>query len=163
MPPHSLLPKALSSFSEIRRRQSPLRQRHRLLPLRHRSAIIDCRLPEPGPLVYACEVQLQQVLVNLLRNACDAIDDRTSPEIQVRVKLDGDRVYLTVEDNGPGIDRQHGERVFDTFYTTKPKGMGMGLSISKSIIESHHGRLRLDPQSARGARFQVELPARDHG
>lgn len=68
------------------------------------------------------------------------------------------RVRLVVEDSGPGIAPELCERVFETFYTTKPKGLGVGLAISRSIAEDHAGRLRAEPPNGRGARFSLELP-----
>jgi signal transduction histidine kinase len=69
-------------------------------------------------------------------------------------------VLVTVRDSGPGIDPEHIERVFDAFYTTKPSGVGMGLSICRSIIDAHGGRLWADANELRGAAFQFSLPAR---
>jgi PAS domain S-box-containing protein len=106
-------------------------------------------------------VQLQQVMINLLLNASDAmseVDDRPR-QLVIRTQSDeGDRVRLTVQDVGIGIDPQGIERLFDPFYTTKSGGMGIGLSISRSIIESHHGRLWAAPNEGPGATFSFSLP-----
>ena len=126
--------------------------------MRDRSVIIDCRLPNPGPRVQANQVQLQQVLVNLLLNACDATSERTTPEISVYLALEDGVARLTIEDNGQGVEEATRQKLFDAFFTTKLEGMGMGLAISKSIIEAHQGSLRFEPGSPSGARFYVELP-----
>ena len=126
--------------------------------MRHQAAEINCHLPHLGPQVYASEVQLQQVLVNLLRNAYDATHEEPAPKISIRVDVCDHRVRLTVEDNGPGIEEQQHEKLFDAFFTTRQDGMGMGLAISKSIIEAHQGNLRLDPETTVGAKFLIELP-----
>jgi PAS domain S-box-containing protein len=108
-------------------------------------------------------VQLQQVMINLLLNALDAmseVDDRPR-QLVIRTESDeGDRVRLTVQDVGTGIDSQRVERLFDPFYTTKTGGMGIGLSVSRSIIESHHGRLWAAPNDGPGATFSFSLPCR---
>jgi signal transduction histidine kinase len=106
-------------------------------------------------------VQLQQVMVNLLRNAADAmseVDDRPR-QLVIRTESDeGDRVRFTVQDVGIGIDAQGVDRLFDPFYTTKSGGMGIGLSVSRSIIESHHGCLWATPNEGPGATFSFSLP-----
>ena len=114
------------------------------------------------PAVLGDRVQLQQVLINLVRNgleAMEAIDDRQR-EILIRSSTDGNgRVVVAVEDAGLGFDPAVAERLFDAFFTTKPFGMGMGLSISRALIESHGGRLWGAPNPSHGATFQFALPA----
>jgi signal transduction histidine kinase len=108
-------------------------------------------------------VQLQQVILNLLRNASDAMSDISDRprELVIRTeKDDGDCVRLTVQDTGVGITRQGMERLFDAFYTTKADGMGMGLSVSQSIIEHHGGRLWATPNDGPGATLSFSIPAR---
>jgi PAS domain S-box-containing protein len=116
---------------------------------------------ESLPPVMGDRVQLQQVMINLLRNATDAmseVDDRPR-QLVIRTESDeGDRVRLTVQDVGIGIDAQGVDRLFDAFYTTKSGGMGIGLSVSRSIIESHHGRLWATPNEGPGAAFSFALP-----
>jgi PAS domain S-box-containing protein len=106
-------------------------------------------------------IQLQQVILNLLRNASDAmsgVKDRPR-ELVIRTEKDeADCVRLTVQDTGPGITPQDRERLFDAFYTTKTDGMGMGLSVSRSIIESHSGRLWTAPNDGPGATFSFSIP-----
>jgi C4-dicarboxylate-specific signal transduction histidine kinase len=113
------------------------------------------------PVVTGDRVQLQQVILNLLRNASDAmstVDDRPR-QLVIRTERDrGHHVRLTVQDAGVGFAPQAMERLFEAFYTTKKDGMGMGLSLSRSIIESHHGRLWAAPNEGPGATFSFSIP-----
>lgn len=113
------------------------------------------------PSVTGDRVQLQQVVLNLLRNASDAmraVDDRPR-ELLVRTERDqGDSVRLSVQDAGVGVAPDAADRLFGAFYTTKHDGMGMGLSVSRSIIENHHGRLWATPNSGPGATFAFSIP-----
>jgi len=113
------------------------------------------------PQVSANRVQLRQVIVNLLMNAVDAMDSVTDGARAVRIKTeiyDPNYLLIAVEDTGAGIDRKHIDRVFDAFFSTKPNGMGMGLSICRSIIEAHGGRVWATTNVPRGAVFQFTLP-----
>jgi C4-dicarboxylate-specific signal transduction histidine kinase len=105
-------------------------------------------------------VQLQQVIANLVMNAVDAMSAVVDRARVLRVKtgLDESRLLITVEDSGTGIDPADFDRIFDPFYTTKSHGMGMGLSICRSIIEIHGGRLTVARSEPEGAVFQVSLP-----
>jgi signal transduction histidine kinase len=106
-------------------------------------------------------VQLQQVILNLVLNAAEAMStvDREARQLLIITEEGGaNGVLVAVRDSGPGIDPEHIERVFDAFYTTKPSGVGMGLSICRSIIEAHSGRLWADTNEPRGAAFQFILP-----
>jgi signal transduction histidine kinase len=109
---------------------------------------------------------LQQVILNLLRNASDAmstVDDRQR-QLLIRTEGDGDdRVRLTVQDAGVGFDPQAADRLFESFYTTKNDGMGIGLSVSRSIIESHHGRLWATLNNGPGATFSFSVPHASEG
>jgi PAS domain S-box-containing protein len=111
--------------------------------------------------VQADRVQLQQVLLNLLTNAIDsmaAVTDRPHM-LCVRSEHLEDWVLVSVQDSGTGIAPEHAERMFDAFFTTKPNGIGLGLSICRSIVESHGGRLSVFPAHPHGSVFQVMLPA----
>jgi signal transduction histidine kinase len=113
------------------------------------------------PRVMADRVQLQQVLLNLIMNAVEAMNSTENFERSLLVKseLHGTRdVLIMVEDSGPGIDSNDIDRIFDAFFTTKPQGMGLGLSICQSIIESHGGRLWASTRTPHGAVFYVQLP-----
>jgi C4-dicarboxylate-specific signal transduction histidine kinase len=115
------------------------------------------------PPIVGDRVQLQQVIINLVMNgaeAMQAIADR-SPRLVVRTYQDGaDRVVVAVEDSGPGVASENADRVFDPFFSTKPGGLGMGLSICRSIVEAHGGRLWSSPNAGSGATFQFALPPR---
>jgi two-component system sensor kinase FixL len=106
-------------------------------------------------------VQLQQVLLNLLLNAFDAVKDCSvnEREIEVRASCDDARtVTVAVRDGGVGLGMDQLDKIFQPFYTTKPNGLGMGLSISRSIIESHGGRLWAENNPDRGATFCFTVP-----
>jgi signal transduction histidine kinase len=107
-------------------------------------------------------VQLQQVLLNLITNGIDAMSAVTDRPRVLAVSsepVEPDGVLVAVEDTGTGLDRATADRIFDSFFTTKPNGMGMGLSICRSIIEAHGGRLWAAPNTPQGVIFQFKLPA----
>src|SRR5262249_33217647 len=106
-------------------------------------------------------VQLQQVVLNLVLNAVEAMDSIESRARELLISTAQDRtgVLVAVRDSGPGVDPAHLERVFDTFYTTKSSGMGMGLSVCRSIIDANGGRLWAEANEPRGAAFRFTLPA----
>ncbi len=138
------------SLSELQRSQVTLRQ----------------ELADDLPPVTGDRVQLQQVILNLLLNAADAmhdIDDR--PRLLViRTERDTDNhIRLSVQDTGVGFEPQAMTKLFDAFYTTKSAGMGIGLSVSRSIIESHRGRLWAAPNDGPGATFSFSIPRRSEG
>jgi PAS domain S-box-containing protein len=113
------------------------------------------------PPVMGDRVQLQQVILNLLRNASDAmvgVDDRPRQLLVRTEREDGNRVRVTVRDAGTGFDRQSMDNLFEPFYTTKSDGMGMGLSVSRSIVERHHGRLWAELNDGPGATFSFSIP-----
>ena len=117
------------------------------------------RLDPELPLVQAELILLEQVVFNLMRNAMDAVASQSgSRRIALVTAHDAQQVYLEVRDNGPGIDPALGERIFDSFMTNKKEGLGMGLTISRSIIEAHAGKLwfALDPEG--GTVFAFSLP-----
>jgi PAS domain S-box-containing protein len=114
------------------------------------------------PNVIGNRVQLQQVILNLIRNAIEAMNSVTDRARVLRIRSElsePDSVLVSVEDSGTGIDAKDTDRVFDSFFTTKPQGTGMGLSICRSIIEGHEGRLWASPGIDHGAVFNVLLPA----
>jgi signal transduction histidine kinase len=113
------------------------------------------------PQVMATRVQLQQVMLNLIINAVEAMSSVTGRErcLTIASSLDPhSSVTVTVADTGTGIDPAHLDRIFDPFFTTKSHGMGLGLSICRSIIEGHGGALRVAPASPFGTVFQLTLP-----
>lgn len=108
--------------------------------------------------VRADRIQLQQVLINLLRNAFDATGDRADAEIVISTAREGDVVAVTIADNGVGFSRPAEER-FSPFATTRDTGLGLGLSISRTIIESHGGRIWTEDRDGGGAVVGFTLPA----
>ena len=126
--------------------------------------MVQTRLANDLPNVWGDRVQLQQVILNLTMNAIEAMSDATdgSRELSISTsKAEAEGVLVTVSDSGPGLPHTDPERVFEAFYTTKASGLGMGLSICRSIIEAHGGRLRAAPNQTRGAVFSITLPAWD--
>ena len=144
---------------------------------------LSALLPGDLPLVLGDRIQLQQVVLNLVLNAVQAMSSITEGPRELDVVSElaspssgqsetGDHeasdfagrtstdVLVTVRDSGPGLDPRNINRLFDAFYTTKPQGLGIGLAISRSIIEAHGGRLWANPNSPRGAVFQFTLPVR---
>lgn len=108
-------------------------------------------------------VQLQQVILNLLLNAVDAmngIDDRPRQLTITTESDESDRVRLSVHDEGVGFAPGENEKLFDAFYTTKQSGMGIGLSVSRSIIEKHQGRLWAESNEGPGSVFSFSIPVR---
>jgi two-component system, LuxR family, sensor kinase FixL len=113
------------------------------------------------PLVPADRVQLQQVIMNLIVNAVEAMSsvrDRSRELTIASGKDDANAVFVEVQDTGPGIDPVDLDRLFQSFYTTKPDGIGMGLAISRSIVAAHGGRLSAAPKQPHGAVFCFTLP-----
>jgi signal transduction histidine kinase len=112
------------------------------------------------PSVFIDKVQIQQVLLNLIRNAVEAMHDSPRRELLIKAMLSaGGVVEISVADSGPGLPQRVREKLFQPFITTKPTGMGVGLSICRGIIEAHGGRMWLSDASAAGADFHFTLPA----
>jgi signal transduction histidine kinase len=132
-----------------------------LSELQRNRVILRTELADDLPLVTGDRVQLQQVVLNLLQNASDAmsgVDDRPRQLLIRTEREEGDRVRLSVQDGGVGFDAQTMDRLFEAFYTTKNDGMGMGLSVSRSIIERHRGCLWATPNDGPGATFSFSIP-----
>jgi PAS domain S-box-containing protein len=125
------------------------------------SVSVRTQLAEGLPCVQGDRVQLQQVLLNLIINAIEAMRDvgEKERELHISTRNEPDGVSVEVRDSGPGFAPADLERVFEAFYTTKPVGLGLGLSICRSIIEAHNGRLWASANVPRGASFQFALPA----
>ena len=118
------------------------------------------------PIVSADRVQLQQVILNLIINAIDAmsgVQDRPRQLMIGSGRDDANEVFVEIRDSGSGLDPANLNRLFDSFYTTKPEGMGMGLSISRSIVEAHGGRLSAMPNVPHGAIFRFTVPVAGNG
>jgi signal transduction histidine kinase len=110
------------------------------------------------PTATADRVQLQQVLMNLMLNAIEAMQDTGGELTVASKKCEDGQIGISVSDSGVGLSIDEAERIFEAFFTTKPQGTGMGLSISRRIIESHGGHLWASPNTGRGATFQFTLP-----
>ena len=116
------------------------------------------------PLVQGDRVQLQQVVLNLILNAIEALSGISEGLRELLISSEdsgANGVRVAVQDSGPGLTPESFEQLFDAFYTTKPSGMGMGLSICRSIIEAHRGRIWAAANTPRGAAFQFALPRQD--
>jgi signal transduction histidine kinase len=123
---------------------------------------LQMELADDLPQILGNRVQLQQVILNLVMNGIEAMDTVTDRPRDLLIRSsphESDNVLVAVQDSGIGIDRQNLEKIFDTFYTTKSQGMGMGLAISRSIVENHGGRLWAVPNDGPGATFQFTLQA----
>jgi PAS domain S-box-containing protein len=131
-----------------------------LSELKSHRVSLTLQLLDGLPLIQADGVQLQQVLLNLITNAIDsmaAVTDRPHG-LSVRSEHLEEWVVISVQDSGTGINPEHAERLFDAFFTTKPNGIGLGLSICRSIVEAHGGRLSAFPGNPHGSVFQIMLP-----
>jgi PAS domain S-box-containing protein len=129
--------------------------------LRRSLVILRTELADDLPPATGDRVQLQQVIMNLLLNASDAMSHVEGRPRHVVIRTEreqGDRVRLTVQDSGIGFESEGVDKLFEAFYTTKSGGMGIGLSVSRSIIESHHGHLRATPNDGPGATFSFSIP-----
>ena len=136
-----------------------------LADLQKNGIVLRPDLADDLPLVAGDRVQLQQVILNLVLNASDAmsdVDDRPR-QLVIRTEREDDRARLTVQDVGVGIEPDGADRLFEPFYTTKSGGMGIGLSVSRSIIESHHGRLWANLNDGPGAAFSFSIPRAPEG
>jgi signal transduction histidine kinase len=129
--------------------------------VRQRNVSLKTELSANLPLISADRVQLQQVLLNLIINAAEAMSANKDRPRLLSIRSEQDQpsaLRVAVKDTGVGINSQQVERLFDAFYTTKPHGLGMGLSICRSIVEAHGGRLWATPNNGPGATFQFTLP-----
>jgi C4-dicarboxylate-specific signal transduction histidine kinase len=134
--------------------------------LRSNGVLLDWQLSRDLPPVMGDRIQLQQVLLNLIVNAIEAmgtVHDRPR-ELTIESRMDGPAGLLVqVRDTGPGLAPEHADRLFEAFYTTKAEGLGIGLSISRSIVEAHGGQLSVTPNVPHGAVFQLSLPVGTEG
>ena len=126
---------------------------------RDRGVEIRTDIANIDDVVRAERIQFQQALINLVRNAADAVADQAKPVVVIRGASLGDEGYrVTVEDNGPGIPGDHIDNIFRPMTTTKSSGMGLGLSVTRTIVESHGGTLTVGRSPLGGAAFTVDLP-----
>jgi C4-dicarboxylate-specific signal transduction histidine kinase len=127
-----------------------------------RSIAVETDLPAGLPAVVGCQAQLQQVFLNVVTNAVEAMDSVAERARKLRVTSgpgEADGVLITVEDSGNGIDPRDAKQIFEPFYTTKQQGIGLGLSICRSIVEAHGGRLSASPGKLHGLALSISLPA----
>jgi PAS domain S-box-containing protein len=131
-----------------------------------RQVSVQTRMESNLPRVTADRVQVQQVLMNLMMNALDALEEVIDRPGILTIRAGSDSpnsVHVAVQDTGIGVDRHQADRLFQAFFTTKPHGLGMGLAISRSIIEAHGGRLWMTPNDGPGVTFQFALPVQNGG
>jgi C4-dicarboxylate-specific signal transduction histidine kinase len=134
--------------------------------LERNQVVVQSELAADLPSVTGDRVQLQQVILNLLRNASEAmdgIDDRSRHVLIKTARGEHDHVRLSVHDVGVGLEQHGVDELFEPFYTTKSDGMGIGLSVSRSIIESHHGRLWATPNDGPGITLSFSIPRATDG
>src|SRR5262249_14048027 len=131
------------------------------IELQEHEVLTKTTLKEGLPRVMADRVQLQQVVFNLIRNGIEAMSWTAPGSRMLRLRSEGSdtgECIVAVEDSGPGIEPEKLQRIFEPFFTSKSKGMGMGLSVCRSIVEAHGGRLWVAGNTSRGAEFQFALP-----
>src|SRR5262249_11311671 len=131
-----------------------------LSDLQRNRVILRSEFANNLPLVFGDRVQLQQVILNLLRNASDAmttVEDRPR-ELLIRTERGEDDARLSVKDVGIGFDPEAGDKLFEAFHSTKKDGMGIGLSVSRTIIEAHRGRLWVTTNDGPGVTFAFAVP-----
>ena len=126
-----------------------------------RDLTVEADIPRVLPLVRADRVQLEEVILNLLQNALEATADRADGTIRFAAAQQGATIVVAVSDNGPGLAPEARNRLFEPFFTSKLGGLGLGLSLSRSIVEAHGGRLSADEQAPPGATFRFYLPIMD--
>jgi signal transduction histidine kinase len=133
------------------------------IDLRKHSVETQMSLGEQLPPVIVNEVQLRQVILNLVMNAIEAMNAAEPRLLSIKSENTGHHsIRVSIEDTGSGIDPSQANRVFKPLFTTKAHGMGMGLAICRSIIESHGGKIWVSAGASRGAVFQFELPTSGH-
>ena len=122
--------------------------------------LVQTRLADGLPSIWGDRVQLQQVILNLMMNSVEAMSGvgDESRELTIRTTKKASEVLVAVRDSGPGFTTESFDRIFEAFYTTKPNGLGIGLSICRSIVEAHGGRLWASANEPRGATFQFTMP-----
>jgi len=125
-----------------------------------RNVALAVALAPKLPLVVGDRIQLQQVVLNLVLNGLDAMKDAVERHLLVATGTDDESgVSVAVSDHGPGVAERDLQRIFEPFYTTKDHGLGMGLAIARSLVESHGGRLRVENNKNGGATFTFTIPA----
>jgi C4-dicarboxylate-specific signal transduction histidine kinase len=125
-----------------------------------RGVTAKSKLAERLPDVPGDEVQLQQVLINIVGNACDAMAENPPGDRRLKISTSAESgaVCVSIEDQGRGLSTGDSSQIFEPFFTTKSEGLGIGLSICRSIIAAHHGQLWAEPNKGRGVTLRIELP-----
>jgi signal transduction histidine kinase len=129
--------------------------------LNNHGATLTQELSSEIPSIVGDRVQLQQVIINLIMNGVDAMDELPDKERKIVVRSGrslADEAFVDIQDFGAGIEPNNLDKLFDAFFTTKPKGLGMGLSVSRSIIEAHEGRLTVATTGKAGTTIRIALP-----
>jgi signal transduction histidine kinase len=133
------------------------------LDLRAQRVLVSTALPAGLPRIMGDRGQLQQVLLNVIRNAVEAMRSVSDRERRLRISSDvindASEIRISIEDSGPGIYQQDQKQIFEPFFSTKPAGMGIGLTICQSIVASHGGSLRAFANKPQGTVFEIVLPA----
>src|SRR5690606_9111092 len=165
--------KIISRIREFVKRSEPRRQRVKVTQIldnavafaeidaRKRQIDIQQQLPDPLPDVLTDPILIEQVLLNLLKNGVEAMERSSYHVLHVNVTPQGNMLEIAVIDRGHGL--RDPERLFEPFYSTKSEGLGMGLNICRTIIESHHGRLWADQNPEGGTIFRFTLPCAPQG
>jgi signal transduction histidine kinase len=130
-----------------------------------RQGVVLARDTEAAGLVQGDPEKLRRVVINLVGNALDAVQGRPAPRLEVSAgeNLAGNEAWLRVRDNGPGIEPQRLERIWNPFHTSKPEGTGLGLAITRKLVEAHAGSIEVDSQPGEGTEFVVRFPKRRGG
>jgi C4-dicarboxylate-specific signal transduction histidine kinase len=133
------------------------------LDLRAQRVMLSTALPAGLPRIMGDQGQLQQVLLNVIRNAVEAMRSVSDRDRRLRISSDftegTSEIRISIADSGPGIDQQDEKQIFEPFFSTKPAGMGIGLTICQSIVVSHGGSLRAFANKPHGTIFEIVLPA----
>ncbi len=127
------------------------------------SAELNIFIKKKLPEIYIDPEQMRQVIVNLLSNAKDAVENTQNPEIKLKAWNNHNKIYIAVIDNGRGIAKEEIKSIFIPFWTTKEKGIGLGLSICKSIVEKHSGKIKVKSSLNKGSEFIISFPLKKVG
>jgi two-component system sensor kinase FixL len=127
-----------------------------------RAVVVEVSVPDSLPRVVVDRVQIQQVLINLVRNAVEAVEKAPVRRIEIGAAAASGRIEIAVADSGPGIAPEIRNRLFSAFTTSKPYGTGLGLSTSRSIAEAHGGRLTAEDRPGGGTLFRLVLPQEEN-